>query len=54
VGYATRVGEKINAYRLSAEKSEEKTHLLDLNINGRVWTRLMWLTIETADGLLCR
>jgi hypothetical protein len=57
-------GEKMNAYRILVGKPEGKRTLgkprsrwvnniiIDLRYEQVVWTKLMWLRIETSGGLL--
>jgi hypothetical protein len=58
------MGEKRNAYRILAGKSEGRGHLEDLRVNGKIilkltfkatrrtWTGYMWLQAGTCGGLL--
>jgi len=60
-----RVGDRRSAYRVLVRKSEGKSYLKDVGIDGRIllkwvltnWnckagTGLTWLSIETGSGLL--
>jgi hypothetical protein len=63
-GHVARMGEKRNAYRILAGKSEGKRPLgrsrrrcvdnikLDIREDGMVWIGLIWLRIWTSGGLL--
>jgi hypothetical protein len=61
----TRTGERRSAYMILVGKPEERDHLEDLCVDGRIilkrilkkwdgriWTGFIWLRIETGRGLL--
>ena len=63
--HVARVGESRSAYRVFVRKPEEKNHLVDPEVEGRIilrwifrkwdagpWPGVIWLRIETGDGHL--
>ena len=61
-----RMGKRREAYRALVGKPEKKrNHLEDIGVDGKIlktnlkeivlgpWSRMIWLTIGTSDGLLC-
>jgi hypothetical protein len=64
-GHVARVGEGRNMYRVLVGKSEEKDHLKDKDVDGRMgskwtlgrlvggmWSGFTWLSIGTFGGVL--
>jgi hypothetical protein len=64
-GYAARMGEMRNVYKILVERPEVRDHSEDLGVDeiiifewmldkyvGKMWIGFMWLRIGTSDGLL--